>query len=82
MLAPLIGVDGQIHYVNPSLIRHMNEGVTLEEKGPDGNPWPTSWVIFDYEDTIHAKGTPAMILSSWFGPPQESKIVVPRIVGR
>ena len=86
MLAPLIGVGGKVHYVNPSLIRYMTPGDPLvgEELAPDGNPWPTTFVHFGEGDAIHAKGTAPMILQSWFGPPEnrQSNIVVPTLVAK
>jgi hypothetical protein len=81
MLAPLMGVEpGKIYYVNPSQIEYIAPADNLEETAPDGNPWPSCLVHF-VSGTIHAKGTAAMILRSWFGDPAnrepESNLVVP-----
>lgn len=83
MLAPLMGVEaGKIYYVNPSLIQFISPGPDLREEAPDGSPWPSCYVTFSDENTIHAKGTAAMILQSWFGrpgnaEPEQNRVIVP-----
>jgi len=83
MFAPVLDVDGQPRYVNPTLIQEIRAGEILpvNEYGaaPDGNAWPTSWLIFGPDSRTHVRGTPEMILGSWFGRPanKASNIVVP-----
>ncbi len=78
MFAPVIRVDGEIVFVNPTLIQIMAPAEPLEQLGPDGNPWPTTIIYFGKDESLQAKGSPQMILTQWFGQPENSRIVVPR----
>ncbi len=83
MFAPVLDIDGKPRYVNPTLIQEIRAGepLSVEEYGtaPDGEAWPTSWLIFGPDSRSHVKGSPEMILGSWFGRPSNNpaKIVVP-----
>jgi len=78
MFAPVIRVDGEVVFVNPQLIQSMAPAEPMEELAPDGKPWPTTLIDFGLAKQIRVKGSPQMILTQWFGRPENSRIVVPR----
>jgi hypothetical protein len=82
MFLPVIDEKGVVQYVNPSNADRITRGdeLSVDEHGtaPDGNPWPTSRMFFIGGNFMVCRGTPEMILRSWFGgPANEDK---PKIV--
>lgn len=73
MFLPVIDERGTVQYVNPSNLASIQRGDELDVaehgKAPDGNPWPTSRLWFIGGDYVVVRGTPEMILRSWFGSP-------------
>ena len=88
MFGPVIRRDGKVLMVAPGEILYFEPMDPLpEEEGlaPDGKPWPSCRIQFKgFEgEAIHVKGTPEMILNSWFGradnapAPDPPRVVIP-----
>lgn len=73
MFLPVMDERGAVQYVNPSNIVSIQRGddldIGLYGKAPDDGPWPTSKVWFIGGEYVVCRGTPEMILRSWFGQP-------------
>lgn len=95
MFAPAIRVDGAVVFINPTLVQYIEQAEPLTELAPDGKQWPSCKMYLTHTlEPLHLKGSPQMILNSWFGPasnaaegpPQspsrqeESRIVMPGLV--